>query len=160
MFCNHNLKLWYSWFSNILLWYLICSILYLFYISETSADLPYRRGLVFLLPWLYAKGEQIFFIMASRAILWRKKYLFDSLNRPKYLLHCCSSFEHGSSSMIPDSWNQSRGVRYASSTCDQTNETEPNLTRDELLTNVARGYLRHNSCMIPNLGSRNGIGGS
>ncbi|CDP04140.1 unnamed protein product [Coffea canephora] len=98
--------------------------------------------------------------MASRAILWRKKYLFDSLNRPKYLLHCCSSFEHGSSSMIPDSWNQSRGVRYASSTCDQTNETEPNLTKDELLTNVARGYLRHNSCMIPNLGSRNGIGGS
>lgn len=62
--------------------------------------------------------------------------------------------------MIPDSWNQSRGVRYASSTCDQTNETEPNLTKDELLANVARGYLRHNSCRIPNLGSRNGIGGS
>lgn len=97
--------------------------------------------------------------MAARAILRRKKYFFDSLNRPKYLLHCCSSsFEHGSLSVIPDSWDQSRAVRHVSSNSDQGNEAVSDITKHELLTNLARGCLRHNSCRIPTF-CRNGTGG-
>lgn len=91
--------------------------------------------------------------MASRAILQRKRYLFNSLNFPTCSVRGFSSFEHGASSQP----NESRGFIWATSV-PQSN-TDPrrkgyflSLSKEELSSFSSLGLLRHNICGISTLG--------
>ncbi|CAI9767434.1 unnamed protein product [Fraxinus pennsylvanica] len=97
--------------------------------------------------------------MAASAILQRKKFLFDSLHQPKWLVRWFSSLEHGSSSGVPYSRNWSWAVSYSSSSTNHVNEEDSHsLSNDEALTTLTKEFLRCNSSCIPTLGY--GIGRS
>ncbi|KAL2539732.1 LETM1-like protein [Abeliophyllum distichum] len=97
--------------------------------------------------------------MASRAILRRKKFLFDYLNQPNCLVRGFSSFECGSSSGFPYSRNWSWAVSYSSSSTNHVNEEDSHcLSNDKALTTLTKEFLRCNSSGILTLGR--GIGRS
>ncbi|KAL2555396.1 LETM1-like protein [Forsythia ovata] len=97
--------------------------------------------------------------MASRAILRRKRFLFDYLTQPNCLVRGFSSFERGSSSGFPYSRNWSWAVSYSSSSTNHVNEEDSHsLSNDKALTTSTKEFLRRNSSGIPTLGC--GIGRS
>lgn len=82
--------------------------------------------------------------MASRAILRRKRYLFYSLNRTSNLVQRAPSFERGSPSRVPDSWNRSCVVSYSSSNGDPTAKEDSNsLTKDVAPSTLTAGIIWH-----------------
>ncbi|KAK4858038.1 hypothetical protein QYF36_010010 [Acer negundo] len=92
--------------------------------------------------------------MASRAILRRKRYLFDSLNQPACLIRGFYSFEHGQSSGSND-LRRSNWVGFSSHTSEDTDHGHEgglsSVTRDVPTKFSTAGFLNHNSCEISNL---------
>ncbi|KAK3189134.1 hypothetical protein Dsin_028695 [Dipteronia sinensis] len=92
--------------------------------------------------------------MASRAILRRKRYLFDSLNQPACLIRGFYSFEHGQSSGFND-LRRSNRVGFSSHTSEDTDRGHEgglsSVTRDVPTKFSTAGFLNHNSCEISNL---------
>ncbi|CAI9773904.1 unnamed protein product [Fraxinus pennsylvanica] len=96
--------------------------------------------------------------MASRAILRRKKFLFDSFNQHNYLVRGFSSFDHGSSSWVLYS-RKRWAVSHSSSSTNHVNEEDSrSLSNDEARTTLIKEFLRRNSSGIPTSGR--GIGRS
>ncbi|GAV83933.1 LETM1 domain-containing protein [Cephalotus follicularis] len=91
--------------------------------------------------------------MASKAILQRKRYLLNSLNKSTCLIQGFSTFEHRQSSQSSDLRSSSC---VTSNPSERTNHsTEGGLTsvaKDELLTYIGVRFLRHNLYGISNLG--------
>ncbi|KAK2635098.1 hypothetical protein Ddye_029890 [Dipteronia dyeriana] len=92
--------------------------------------------------------------MTSRAILRRKRYLFDSLNQPACLIQGFYSFEHGQSSGSND-LRRSKWVGFSSHTSEDTDRGHErglsSVTRDVPTKFSTAGFLNHNSCEISNL---------
>ncbi|KAK0579622.1 hypothetical protein LWI29_028841 [Acer saccharum] len=92
--------------------------------------------------------------MASRAILRRKRYLFDSLNQPACLIRGFYSFENGQSSGSND-LRRSNWVGFSSHTSEDTDHGHEgglsSVTRDVRTKFLTAGFLNHNSCEISNL---------
>ncbi|KAK1557896.1 hypothetical protein Q3G72_033820 [Acer saccharum] len=92
--------------------------------------------------------------MASRAILRRKRYLFDSLNQPACLIRGFYSFENGQSSGSND-LRRSNWVGFSSHTSEDTDHGHEgglsSVTRDVRTKFSTAGFLNHNSCEISNL---------
>ncbi|TXG48443.1 hypothetical protein EZV62_027737 [Acer yangbiense] len=93
--------------------------------------------------------------MASRAILRRKRYLFDSLNQPACLIRGFYSFEHGLSSGSND-LRRSNWVGFSSHTSEDNTDRGhegglSSVTRNVPTKFSTAGFLNHNSCEISNL---------
>ncbi|KAI5651291.1 hypothetical protein M9H77_37296 [Catharanthus roseus] len=99
--------------------------------------------------------------MASRALLRRKKYLYESLNRHNCLIRGFSSFEHGDSSIPPHSGNCTMAATHSFSSVTHRDEADSYLpTKAKISTIAAREFLKHDYFKLPTLGSRIGISGS
>lgn len=96
--------------------------------------------------------------MASRAILRRKNYLSDSLNKPNFFIRSSSSFEHGSSSIIPD-WM--RAAIHTSTNTEHSEERDSYLiTKDKVSTISTKKKFKHDSYRVPTFDYRIGTPGS
>lgn len=98
-------------------------------------------------------------IMSSRAILRRKCYLFNSLNRPTSLIRGFSSFENGQSIASNDLRRSSWAGISSHSSEDTDHGHEGGLssvTKDEISKYLAREFLRCNTLPVSNLGYRLG----
>ncbi|KAJ0017394.1 hypothetical protein Pint_11677 [Pistacia integerrima] len=97
--------------------------------------------------------------MSSRAILQRKSYLFNSLNRRTSLIRGFSSFENGQS-IASNDFRQSSWVGISSHSSEDTDHGHEgglsSVTKDEISKYLAREFLRHNSLPVSNLGYRVG----
>uniref|UniRef100_A0A5B7AYH9 Mitochondrial proton/calcium exchanger protein n=1 Tax=Davidia involucrata TaxID=16924 RepID=A0A5B7AYH9_DAVIN len=94
--------------------------------------------------------------MASRAILRKKRHLFNSLDQPTCLIRGFSSFEHERSSQISDSQNLFWAARHSSPDIDCRKGDLYSLTKGVLPSLLERKFLRHESCGIQTPGC--GIG--
>ncbi|XP_059665652.1 uncharacterized protein LOC132311656 [Cornus florida] len=90
--------------------------------------------------------------MASRAILRRKRHLFNYLNQPTCLIRGFSCFEYGGSSQLPDSRDLSSAASCPSVDTDNRNADLFSLTKGESSSLSARVFLRQNYCVIPTPG--------
>ncbi|TMW84534.1 hypothetical protein EJD97_024969 [Solanum chilense] len=98
--------------------------------------------------------------MASRAILRRKRNLFDSTPKPHTFIRAFSSYENWGSSKASNSWDWRSMVTHQPQNADNRNEgsSSPS-TKDELLK-VWGKHVLLNSSEIPALGLRVGRCGS
>lgn len=98
--------------------------------------------------------------MASRAILRRKRNLFDSTPKPHTFIRGFSSYENWGSSKASNSWDWCSTVTHQPQNADNRNEgsSYPS-TKDELLK-VWGKHVLFNSSEIPALGLRVGRCGS
>lgn len=98
--------------------------------------------------------------MASRAILRRKRNLFDSTTKPHTFIRVFSSYENWGSSKASNSWDWCSTVTHQPQNADNRNEGSSNpSTKDELLKVRGKRVLL-NSSEIPALGLRVGRCGS
>lgn len=98
--------------------------------------------------------------MASRAILRRKRNLFDSTPKPHTFIRGFSSYENWGSSKESNSWDWCSTVTHQPQNADNRNERSSNpSTKDELLK-VWGKHVLLNSSEIPALGLRVGRCGS
>ncbi|XP_031287817.1 mitochondrial proton/calcium exchanger protein [Pistacia vera] len=97
--------------------------------------------------------------MSSTAILRRKSYLFNSLNRRTSLIRGFSSFENGQS-IASNDFRRSSWVGISSHSPEDTDHGHEgglsSVTKDEISKYLAREFLRHNSLPVSNLGYRVG----
>ncbi|KAK9291393.1 hypothetical protein L1049_019340 [Liquidambar formosana] len=95
--------------------------------------------------------------MASRALLRRKGYLFNSPNLQTFLIRGFSSFEHGLSSQSSNSSISSWVSNHPLANTDHRNEGGiSSVAKEELSSFSALGFFRHNSFGISTLGCGNG----
>lgn len=95
--------------------------------------------------------------MALRAILQRKRQLFNSLNQPTFLIRGFSTFEHRRSSQSDDLGRVNWVTNLPSATSDCRNEGSVSpAAKDVLAAFIASGSFKHNFFRISTLGD--GIG--
>ncbi|KAK4366945.1 hypothetical protein RND71_014825 [Anisodus tanguticus] len=98
--------------------------------------------------------------MASRAILRRKRNLFDSTTKPHTFIRGFSSYENWGSSKASNSWDWCSTVTHQPQNADNRKEGSSNpSTKDELLK-VWGKHVLSNSSEIPAMGLRVGRCGS
>uniref|UniRef100_A0A2N9GNH2 Letm1 RBD domain-containing protein n=1 Tax=Fagus sylvatica TaxID=28930 RepID=A0A2N9GNH2_FAGSY len=91
--------------------------------------------------------------MASRAILHRRRNLFNSLNQSTCLIRGFPSFEHGQTSPTNELLNSSWVANHAFAATDNKNEGGlSSVNKDGLPALLAAGFRRHNSVASPTLG--------
>ncbi|XVF41402.1 hypothetical protein PTKIN_Ptkin01aG0277300 [Pterospermum kingtungense] len=90
--------------------------------------------------------------MASRVILRRRSYIFNSSTQPTSLIRGFSSFEHRQSYTSEDS----RGSTHHCQNSDFKKVILPTVVKNELSNFIAARYYRSNSPGIPNSGYRVG----
>ena len=91
--------------------------------------------------------------MASRAILHRRRNLFNSLNQSTCLIRGFPSFEHRQTFPTNELLNSSWVANHAFAATDNKNEGGlSSVNKDGLPALLAAGFRRHNSVASPTLG--------
>ncbi|CAI9090781.1 OLC1v1025626C1 [Oldenlandia corymbosa var. corymbosa] len=98
--------------------------------------------------------------MASRAILRRKKHLYDSLNRSKYLIQGNSCFQHDNASVSSGAWDWSGAFSCSSPNSNREKEGKSNYISKDILTGLSEKGFRQNFFGIPSFDVGNGYQGS
>lgn len=94
--------------------------------------------------------------MASRVILRRRSYIFNSSTRPTSLIRGFSSFKHRQSFTSEDSRGSPSDASHPYQSSDFKKAILPSVVRNELSNFLASQYYRSNIPGIPNSGYRVG----
>ncbi|KAF5741575.1 LETM1 and EF-hand domain-containing protein 1 mitochondrial isoform X1 [Tripterygium wilfordii] len=92
--------------------------------------------------------------MASRALLRRRRNIFDSVNQPNSLFRAFSSFEHGQLFQSNDLQSSDCISNHRLANTDDREGCLPSFTRDGKSNPLAVGFFRHNFSGISTLGYR------
>ncbi|KAM3691240.1 hypothetical protein ACJW31_08G001800 [Castanea mollissima] len=90
--------------------------------------------------------------MASRAILQRRRNLFNSLNQSTFLIRGFQSFDHGRPSPTNELVNSSLVANHAIAGTDYRNGGLSSVNKDGSPALLTAGFCRHSSFVSPTLG--------